>query len=249
MRRKNRRKRHHHLIAVDRSYRNTKFKIFIAIFDMALCFIIGTIFYAFAFDKLIWSMKEKLFSSTSTMIFVSSSAMLYTVQFWLSVALLWFALMWLSFYLLNKTKLRSSVTKYTDSIGTKKFSICLSSICLCLILISFVSYCRIDSNGVYIRGFRTFFSEKHYNWSQVNNVEINSYRTRSFRGSKGTNYSYEIHFGNHKVDITSNSRLLQKDKAIFKVHEIIKKEGIPVYKNIEYEYEGIKNFLENIGEQ
>ena len=155
----------------------------------------------------------------------------------------------ISLYFFNKTKLRSSFTIGMDLRNITKVFTYASGICLFFILISFFSYCKVDSNGVYFRDVRTYFIEKHYSWSEVNNVKIESYKTKSYKGSStSANYAYKIEFGSYEVDLTSNNRYGQGVDAIYDVHQMVKKNGIHESKNIEYEYEGINNFLKFIGE-
>jgi len=130
--------------------------------------------------------------------------------------------------------------------GTKWFVITML-ICIVPILISTVSYCRIDRDAIYVREIRTLFVEKEYSWDAVNSVEINYLHSRKTR----YNLQYLLNFDKFSINVRNpgiSTKIELMNDAQKTIHDMVKIKNIQVSKHIvKYDNE-INKFLDLIGE-
>jgi len=137
------------------------------------------------------------------------------------------------------------VCKYNEGINSAVFSFIIS---LCFVLISSMSYCRIDRDGLYVREIRTLFVERKHSWKSIESVDINYYKSKS-----DYNIQYMINFDGFFVDaddagLTMNNKKLM-DQGMKEIHRIVKANGITINKDIEKYNDEINEFLKLIGEK
>lgn len=197
--------------------------------------------------KVMSGIQWAVFGNTRTLLFMSPSIPIAFLEFLSGPAFI----MSMSFYVYYRIRQRKLSRIYEKPVHRYsrdlKWSGVVAAASLAMILLSFFTYCRADSNGLYVRDMGTLFREKRYAWDSVDSVEI-TYD----KNSRGSNYTigYWINFDRFSINVQDGSLSVsreQLDRSGKEIHRIIRSKGVRVLKDIDTETDEIWQYLKDIG--
>lgn len=215
---------------------------------VAIIWAVSLIFYLYFIRGIISERQWDIFCNSNTLLFVTSSFWMGLMEMFSGGGIIASAILFV-YYISNEGKRKKSrnrkTNRYSEGLKSSIFAFVVS---LVIISISFMSYCRIDRDGLYVRDIRTLFVEKKYSWKSVKSVDINYYKSKS-----SYNIQYMIYFDGFSID-ADDAGLTMKDmdmvdEGIKEIHRIVKAKGIKINKDIQKYNDEIDGFLKMIDEK
>jgi hypothetical protein len=215
---------------------------------LGIFYAISMIFYLYFKRGIISEWQWDILCNPKTLLFVHSSFWMGLIEMFSGAGVISSALLYVFYKIMKRRTViynNKQVCKYNEGINSAVFSFIIS---LCFVLISSMSYCRIDRDGLYVREIRTLFVERKHSWKSIESVDINYYKSKS-----DYNIQYMINFDGFFVDaddagLTMNNKKLM-DQGMKEIHRIVKANGITINKDIEKYNDEINEFLKLIGEK
>lgn len=211
--------------------------------------ILALLAYLYWGKRILARIQWDMFGNSRTLLFMSPSIILSFLELLSGPAFIMSTLFFVYYSIRQRQLSRiygKPVHRYSKDLKGLGMAAAVSFV---IIVLSFFSYCRADSDGLFVRDIGTLFREKPYTWDSVESVEITYHQN-----TRGGDYAigYFINFDRFSINVQEASQppsgdlLDRSGKAI---HRLVRSNGIPVSKDIDRDDREIRQYLDDIGER